>query len=277
MIKKYKNFLKESRLGEYELDKALLEITGGSYSSMCKLKESPDDRFSEILKELEDYNWSFDRIRKDFNNDDILSLYNRMDSQNGEVDLFFYKIFEKFGLDKDIVILGGNGWDDIYVMDDEAFIRYSYGYHNTEYGMMSINQLEGGLEEFIKQALKYLKQWIYDEIPLHILNIYVENDINFDKLTGFQKSWHSTQILKIKDFSLSEEDRMIIYVNDIANFLNELPVKWSESSKKKMSEYFQINSQHIYDKISSVLNQFDLDIDFTGGEVIIWVNLEEDL
>ncbi len=277
MIKKYKNFLKESRLGEYELDEALLEITGGNYSSMCKRKESPDDRFNEILKELEDYNWSFDRIRKDFNNDDILSLYNRMDSQNGEVDLFFYKIFEKFGLDKDIVILGGNGWDDIYVMDDEAFIRYSYGYHNTEYGMMSINQLEGGLEEFIKQALKYLKQWIYDEIPLHILNIYVENDINFDKLTGFQKSWHSTQILKIKDFSLSEEDRMIIYVNDIANFLNELPVKWSESSKKKMSEYFQINSQHIYDKISSVLNQFDLDIDFTGGEVIIWVNLEEDL
>ena len=277
MIKKYKNFLKESRLGEYELDEALVEITGGNYSSMCKRKESPDDRFNEILKDLEDYNWSFDRIRKDFNNDDILSLYNRMDSQNGEVDLFFYKIFEKFGLDKDIVRLGGNGWDDIYVNDDEAFIRYSYGYHNTEYGMMSINQLEGGLEEFIKQALKYLKQWIYDEIPLHILNIYVENDINFDKLTGFQKSWHSTQILKIKDFSLSEEDRMIIYVNDIANFLNELPVKWSESSKKKMSEYFQINSQHIYDKISSVLNQFDLDIDFTGGEVIIWVNLEEDL
>lgn len=244
---------------------------------MCKRMESPDDRFNEILEELEEYNWSFDRIRKEFDNDDIMSLYRRMDSQNGEVDLFFYKIFEKFGLDKDIVRLGGAGWDDIYVNDDEAFIRYSYGYHNTEYGMMSINQMDGGLEEFIKQALKYLKQWIYDEVPLHILNIYVENDINFDKLTGFQKSWHSTQILKISDFSLSEEDRMIIYVNDIANFLNELPVKWSESSKKKMSEYFQITSQHIYEKISSVLSKFDLDIDFTGGEVIIWVNLEEDL
>jgi hypothetical protein len=276
MIKKYKNFIKESK-EELDLDEALLEVTYGNYSSMCKRKESPDDRFNEILKELEEYNWSFDKIRKEFDNDDIMSLYRRMDSQNGEVDLFFYKIFEKFGLDKDIVRLGGAGWDDIYVTDDEAFIRYSYGYHNTEYGMMSINQMDGGLEEFIKQALKYLKQWIYDEVPLHILNIYVENDINFDKLTGFQKSWHSTQILKINEFSLSEEDRMIIYVNDIANFLNELPVKWSESSKKKMSEYFQITSQHIYEKISSVLSNFDLDIDFTGGEVIIWVNLEEDL
>lgn len=276
MIKKYKNFIKEPK-EELDLDEALLEVTYGNYSSMCKRMESPDHRFNEILEELEEYNWSFDRIRKEFDDDDIMSLYRRMDSQNGEVDLFFYKIFEKFGLNKDIVRLGGEGWDDIHVTDDEAFIRYSYGYHNTEYGMMSINQMDGGLEEFIKQALKYLKQWIYDEVPLHILNIYVENDINFDKLTGFQKSRHSTQILKINDFSLSEEDRMIIYVNDIANFLNELPVKWSESSKKKMSEYFQITSQHIYEKISSVLSNFDLDIDFTGGEVIIWVNLEEDL
>jgi hypothetical protein len=276
MIKKYKNFLKESKLEEYELDEALLEVTYGNYSSMCKSKESPDDGFNEILKELEDYNWSFDRIRKEFNNDDIVSLYNRMSDKNGQVDLFFYKIFEKFGLDKDMVELGGAGWSDIHVTDDEAFIRYSYGYHNTEYGMLAINQLEGGLEEFLKHAIKYLKQWIYEEIPLHILNIYVENDVNFDKVTGFQKSWDSTRILNIKDFSVVEEDRMIIYVNDIANFLNNLPVKYSESSKKKLSEYFQINSKHIYDKISSILSQFSLDIDFTGTDAIIWIDLEED-
>lgn len=275
MIKKYKNFLKESK-SEYELDEALLEVTYGNYSSMCKSKESPDDGFNEILKELEEYNWSFDRIRKEFNNNDIVSLYNRMSDQNGQVDLFFYKIFEKFGLDKDMVELGGYGWSDIHVNDDEAFIRYSYGYHNTEYGMLAINQLEGGLEEFLKHAIKYLKQWIYEEIPLHILNIYVENDVNFDKITGFQKSWHSTQILNIKDFSVAEEDRMVIYVNDIANFLNNLPVKYSESSKKKLSEYFQINSKHIYDKISSILSQFSLDIDFTGTDAIIWIDLEED-
>jgi hypothetical protein len=276
MIKKYKNFLKESKLEEYELDEALLEVTYGNYSSMCKSKESPDDGFNEILKELEDYNWSFDRIRKEFNNDDIVSLYNRMSDKNGQVDLFFYKIFEKFGLDKDMVELGGAGWSDIHVTDDEAFIRYSYGYHNTEYGMLAINQLEGGLEEFLKHAIRYLKQWIYEEIPLHILNIYVENDVNFDKVTGFQKSWDSTRILNIKDFSVVEEDRMIIYVNDIANFLNNLPVKYSESSKKKLSEYFQINSKHIYDKISSILSQFSLDIDFTGTDAIIWIDLEED-
>lgn len=275
MIKKYKNFLKESK-SEYELDEALLEVTYGNYSSMCKSKESPDDGFNEILKELADYNWSFDRIRKEFNNDDIASLYNRMDNQNGQVDLFFYKIFEKFGLDKDMVELGGYGWSDIHVTDDEAFIRYSYGYHNTEYGMLAINQLEGGLEEFLKHAIKYLKQWIYEEISLHILNIYVENDVNFDKITGFQKSWHSTQILNIKDFSVVEEDRMVIYVNDIANFLNNLPVKPSESSKRELSEYFQINSKHIYDKISSILSQFSLDIDFTGTDAIIWIDLEED-
>lgn len=275
MIKKYKNFLKESK-SEYELDEALLEVTYGNYSSMCKSKESPDDGFNEILKELEEYNWSFDRIRKEFNNNDIVSLYNRMSDKNGQVDLFFYKIFEKFGLDKDMVELGGAGWSDIHVNDDEAFIRYSYGYHNTEYGMLAINQLEGGLEEFLKHAIKHLKQWIYEEIPLHILNIYVENDVNFDKITGFQKSWHSTQILNIKDFSVAEEDRMVIYVNDIANFLNNLPVKYSESSKKKLSEYFQINSKHIYDKISSILSQFSLDIDFTGTDAIIWIDLEED-
>lgn len=265
MIKKYKNFIKESK-EELDLDKALLNITYGNYSSMCKRKESPDDRFNEILEELEEYNWSFDRIRKEFDNDAIMSLYSRMDSQNGEVDLFFYKIFEKFGLDKDIVRLGGPGWDDIDVTEDEAFIRYRYGYHNTEYGMMSINQIDGGLSTFLEKALEYLKEFIYQELPYVILSIYVSNNKRLSLV--FYDELIRSNFFKIDDFIITEEDRMIIFANDICNFLNNSKM----SNDIPGGNYLEIKSDDIYEKLLSFLSDFKdfVDIDFNGVDVIIW-------
>jgi hypothetical protein len=268
MIKKYNQFLKESK-DDLDLRDAIEEsnYSSSNYSSMCKTNADPDEDFNEMQSELDELGWSLKRIRDEYTDDDLISLYRQMDSISGSIDIYFYKLFEKLGLDKNIVVLGGHGWSDIYVNDDEAFIRYRYGYHNTEYGMLSINQIDGGLDEFLKQAFRYLKIWIYEEMPQTILSIYVKNNVNFDKLTGIQMNWNSNQVLDMEKYSLVEEDRMIIYANEIANHLNSFPTKDGD----KLSNYFEISSDDIYNRLLSMLDGFSIDdIDFTGTDIIIW-------
>jgi hypothetical protein len=275
MIKKYNQFLKESK-DDLDLRDAIEKsnYSSYSYSSMCKTNADPDEDFNEMQSELDELGWSLKRIREEYTDNDLISLYREMDSISGSIDIYFYKLFEKFELDRDIVRLGGVGWDDINVTDDEAFIRYSYGYHNTEYGILAINQIDGGLDEFLKQAFRYLKTWILDEIPIRVLGIYVKNNINFDKLTGIQMNWNSNQVLDIDKYSLVEEDRMIIDAERISNHLNNILTKDGE----KLSNYYRITSVDIYNTVVDMLEKY-LEIDdivFTGSDIIIWNEFEEE-
>jgi hypothetical protein len=275
MIKKYNQFLLESskNLTLLEsIEELSINTMGDYYSVLSKSNRIPSEDFKEFQSILDDYGWTLERIRKENTDEELIELYRQMDSISGIVDIYFYKLFEELGIDKDIVKLGGDGWSDISVTYDEAFIRYSYGYHNTEYGLLSINQIEGGLNAFFKAVLDYLFQWIQEDMPAHILSIYTKNNIDFYRLTGFKK-WNSAGAIKMEDYLLLEDDRIIIYVNDIANYLNNKIT----INGNKLSDYLTIKSKDIYDQFKIVTEKFGLDdIDFTGSEVIIWGNFAVD-
>jgi hypothetical protein len=265
MIKKYNQFLKESK-DKLDLKETINEVLdfSPSYSDLCKIEEDPDIRFNQIQSEIEKYGWSLDRIRKDYSDVELIGLYRLMDSVNGYVDLYFYKLFEKLGIDKNIVELGGSGWSDIYVTEDEAFIRYSYGYHNTKYGMMFIGQIDGGLEKFKNQALSYLKEYIINDVPQSILSIY-DAVGGFSKLTG-KSSW---QYIKMKDYIIIEEDRILIFTREISDDLN----KMIDKNNNRLSDTLVVTSDMVASNITNFLSNLKLDIDFTGNELLIWLKL----
>jgi hypothetical protein len=270
MIKKYNQFLKESK-EELDLQEAINEVLdwSPSYSDLCKMGEDPDIRFNQIQSEIEKYGWTLERIRKDHSDVELISLYRLMDSVNGYVDLYFYKLFEKLGIDKNIVELGGSGWSDIYVTEDEAFIRYSYGYHNTKYGMLLIDQLNGGLEEFTNQALSYLKEYILNDVPQNILSIY-DGVGGFSKLTG-RSSWDAREVIKMHDYVIIEEDRVLIFTKEISDNLNQMVDK----NNNRLSETLNVTPDIIASNITNFLSNLGLDIDFTGNELMIWSKFSE--
>jgi hypothetical protein len=269
MIKKYNQFLKESK-EELDLQESIIESTySTNYSTLCKKDEDPNNRFNEIQNNIDNHGWTIDRIRKDHSDVELIGLYRLMDSVSGDVDLYFYKLFEKFGIDKNIVELGGSGWSDIYVTEDEAFIRYSYGYHNTKYGMLFIDQLDGGLEEFKNQALSYLKEYILNDVPQNILGIY-DGVGGFFKLTG-RSSWSAREVIKMHDYVIIEEDRVLIFTKEISDNLNQMVDK----NNNRLSDTLKATPDIIASNITNFLSNLGLDIDFTGNELMIWSKFSE--
>jgi hypothetical protein len=269
MIKRYNQFLKESK-EEFDLQEAITEVLdrSPSYSDLCKRQEDPDIRFNEIQSDIDDYRWTLERIRNEYSDVDLINLYRLMDSISGYVDLYFYKLFEKFGIEKNIVDLGGSGWGDIYITKDEAFIRYSYGYHNTKYGMMFINQLEGGLEGFMNQALSYLKDYIIDDVPQNILSIY-DGVGGFYRLIGKKKDINN--LFEMENYIITEEDRVVIFLKEIAEYFNNI----LSIDNKKLSYYLDLKPDIIASNITKFLSNLNLDINFTGNELIVWSKFGE--
>lgn len=288
MIKKYKKFITESK--EISLEDAIKEATkyGNSFSSFYKKDNDPEKDFLNIQSEVQEMGWSITDIRKKHTNEELIRLYRTMSDMNGEVDIYFYKLFEKLGLDKNIVQLGGDGWNDFYVSDDEAFIRYRYGYHTTKYGLLSISQSRGGLKSFLeeakRQASEYLSEYILSELNDFILRHYVEGKLSnmtakgyFYKLTGV-----NDQMFNIREYIIEEEERIIIFANEIVTFLNNLDIiehNGRYGTDKKLKDVKEITEKDVKEIVDNMLKPelkpFTLDIDFTGNEIIIWLEFKE--
>ena len=271
MLKRYKQFLKESN--EYDLRDAIIESDYyGSYSTMCQNKNADIDKdFNRMQSDIDELGWSLDRIRKEYTNEELLSLYRSMDDMSGGVDMYFYKLFEKFGLDKNIVRLGGDSYSDINVSEDEAFIRYCYGHHQTVYGKLVIEQIDGGLESFLERAFLYLKTWLYDNLMDNILSLYTSKNYDFHKLTrGVYR--HRTSLFDFKKYSVVEEDRMIIYANEIADLLNNLKT----TGGGKLSDIIEVNVNDIYEHILEFLTLNNIeDVELVGNDIIIWAKFDQ--
>lgn len=269
MIKRYNQFIKESNwYQDLELQEIIEEIgreNGMSYSELCKTNKDPEEDFNTFQSHLNETGWTIDKISHEHTRDDLISLYRRLDSVNGLVDTYFYFLFKKLNIEDDLISLGGMGWEDYTVSEDEAFIRYSYGYHNTKYGKLAILSF-GTIEDFKNEAKKYLQEYLYNDLSNNILNIY-ERVGGFRNITGNQ-AW---DFINIKDYSIAEEDRFIIYTKEIANFLNELPTL----KGGKLSDIKKLEPEDISAKISNFLENMDLDIEFTGNELIIWGEFKE--
>jgi hypothetical protein len=210
--------------------------------------------------------------------DDIItpfSVGSSLDSQNAAVDFYLYKLFEKLGLNTNIVQLGGAGWGDIDGWENseeysEAFIRYRYGYHQTEYGKLWMKQCKIDENWLREEAMSDLQKYIEEEFPSiceKILYSLSSNRSNpsFDsrrEIRGLARQF------KLDDFSITEEDRIII---DIDKLCLEI-LKLNGIEEVKHSDIEMASAEFV-----KQMEGFSLDIELTDtDDLIIWGTFKED-
>ena len=159
-----------------EFEESVIDMSDffpGYFSDMCKKEDAnPEADYQEMQNLLNKKGWDFESIKnlfseeanklvdKDF--DGWFNSYGQIGSQNGHCDVYLYFTAKKLGLNaNDIISLGGDGWA-AYGEDDELWIRYRYGYHQTKYGQLMLDQIGYTVEQFKEEALVYLQQDIKD-------------------------------------------------------------------------------------------------------------------
>lgn len=186
-----------------------------------------------------------------------------LDSLNAAVDIYLYKLFEKIGLDKNIVSLGGAGWTDWSGTEsDEAFIRYRYGYHNTKYGQLMLDQNKATEEDLRKDALGYLQEFIEINFDEPIRKAYQNKypGINTHSVMG-----RIEDIISLPEYSIVEEDRYILLITDICNTLNKLLT----------NKDYQIEPEDIASEFTRMISDLKVPIYFIGGDLVIYSTFRE--
>ena len=209
-------------------------------------------------------------------------LVGSLDSQGAIQDIYLYKLFEKLGLDKNIVKLGGEGWGDIDGWENseeysEAFIRYRYGYHQTEYGKLWMEQCKVDENWLREEAMSDLQKYIEEEFTSICSNIL--HSIVFTTTVKPGKDSRNEIInrdnvraqvrqFKLEDFSITEEDRIII---DIDKLCIEI-LKLNGQSEIKHSDIESAAAE-----FTKRMEGFSLDIELTDtDDLIIWGKFKED-
>ena len=216
--------------------------------------------------------------------DDIItpfSVGSSLDSQNAAVDFYLYKLFEKLGLNTNIVQLGGAGWGEIDVWEtggdySEAFIRYRYGYHQTEYGKLWMKQCKIDENWLKEEAMNDLQKYIEEEFPSICGKILyaiafkepikqsngIDNMLTREEIRGLIRQF------KLDDFSIIEEDRIII---DIDKLCLEI-LKLNGIEEVKHSDIEMASAEFVKE-----MEGFSLDIELTDtDDLIIWGTFKED-
>jgi hypothetical protein len=212
---------------------------------------------AQLNKKVDEYSTDSELILSQF------KFYSGLDSLNAAVDIYLYKLFEKIGLDKNIVSLGGAGWTDWGGTEsDEAFIRYRYGYHNTKYGQLMLSQNKATEEDLRQDALAYLQEFIEINFDEPIRKAYQNKypGINTHSVMG-----RIEDIVYLKEFSIVEEDRYILLITDICDELNKL------TSNKE----YQIEPEDVTSEFTKMLSDLQIPIYFIGGDLVIYSTFKE--
>ncbi len=245
---------------------------GGSYP----INREPLKSIVEALKKKYVYETKRSIISAPF------SVGARLDSQGAVQDIYLYKLFEKLGLNTNIVQLGGQGWGDIDGWENdgdysEAFIRYRYGYHQTEYGKLWMEQCKIDEEWLKEEAMGDLQKYLNERFSYICINIL--HSIVFTTTVKPGKDSRNeiinrdnvrTQVrqFKLDDFSITEEDRIII---DIDKLCLEI-LKLNGQSEVKHSDIEVATAEFI-----KQMEGFSLDIELTDtDDLIIWGKFKED-
>jgi hypothetical protein len=254
----------------------------GWFSDMCKRKDAnPEGDYQEMQKLLDKKGWNFESIKNLFSEEanklvskdfaGWFNSYGKLDSKNGHCDVYLYFTAKNLGLNTDIVSLGGDGWAN-YNEGDEMYIRYRYGYHQTKYGQLMLKQIGYTIEQFREEALVYLQQdidenWnemisssvmrngVINKVPVRRSDL---NDNTIENLTSFLKS-----SIQIEEYTLVEDDRMIIYTNEMADDINKTfpDITTSEDISAGIVKY---------------LEWAGTDIEVIDGDVVIWGKFKVD-
>lgn len=194
------------------------------------------------------------------------SVGSSLDSQNAAVDVYLYFLFEElrvFGHGP--VWLGGDGWGNVDLEDDdgggysEAFIRYRYGYHQTEYGKLWMEQCGVDEEWFQERAMQDLQKYLTDEFSSIVRMVDISKDMSD---------------LSLSNYSIIEEDRIIIDLSKLVEDINNCPINRYWSGGK---DDYTVDEENIAARFTKELEGFHLDIELTDGDdLIIWGRFKED-
>ena len=195
-----------------------------------------------------------------------------LDSQNGHCDVYLYFLFKELGLNKNFISLGGEGWSN-YNEGDELWIRYRYGYHKTKYGQIMLDQMGYTSKRFKEEALVYLQQYIKDYWEESLIRSLEKT---LSKQSG-GKTYPLSKSLRglltridIKEYTLVEEDRMIIFTNEIASLINKeglAKVEAKDIANALIEQYEWIDSEN---DDESLLQEVDGDVIFWGKFKVDW-------
>jgi hypothetical protein len=278
-----------------------------SFSDMCKRNSNPEEDYKELQSLMDKKGWDIQSIKNLFSpqvdeicgygigdfvkgkktdkfnniltklntqriNTSILSnigdpFVNFLNEQNGHTDIYLYFTFKQLGLNPDFIGLGGEGWST-YTDKEEIIIRYRYGYHHTKYGQMMLKQMNYSQEEFREKALESLQEIIFDEWHNKFFSFYRDTKKDIKDINGVSHGQQPLQFLrfidslKLEEYSIIEEDRMIIYTKEIANDINKQFPNLT-------------NEEEVASIFTKFLSEFNLDIDFTGNELIINSKFQE--
>ena len=265
-----------------------------SFSDMCKRNTNPEEDYKELQSLMDKKGWDIQSIKNLFSpkvdeicgygigdlvdgkiTDKFRSILtklnsqsiktsilsnmedpfrnNSLDQQNGHCDVYLYFTFKQLGLNQNFIELGGEGWAT-HDEPEEVMIRYRYGYHQTNYGKLMLKQVGYTPEEFREKALDNLQDYISDEWKSHLYQFLKDNkQLQYDDLNNLSRFVNT---MDLDNFSIIEDDRMIIYSKEISNELNKFSTN-------------MVNEEDILSVFTKLLSIFGLDIDFTGNEIII--------
>ena len=195
------------------------------------------------------------------------SGYSSLDSQNAAVDVYLYFLFEELRVSgHGPVWLGGDGWGNVDLDEgedfSEAFIRYRYGYHQTEYGKLWMEQC--GVDE----------KW-FEERAMADLQKYLEED--FTSIIRRVDPTKNIRDLFLHNYSIVEEDRIIINLQKLVEDIKNSPLNAYHGFAKIETESIQIDEERVAAEFSKELSGFHLDIELTDtDDLIIWGKFKED-
>lgn len=234
---------------------------GGSYPIN---REPFKSIISEVKKKLVlpvGYSKEYDTIITPF------SVGSTLDSQNAAVDVYLYFLFEELRVSgHGPVWLGGDGWGNVDLEDgdefSEAFIRYRYGYHQTEYGKLWMEQCGVDEKWFEERAMQDLQKYLTDDFSTIIRRVDTSKNI---------------RNLSLSDYSIVEEDRIIIHLPKLIEDIKNCPLNAYYGFAKIEAKSIQIDEEKIAAEFSKELSGFHLDIELTDGDdLIIWGKFKED-
>lgn len=211
------------------------------------------EQFNLILRYLSQYH----TIMSPF------SVGSSLDSQNAAVDVYLYFLSEELRVSgQGPIWLGGDGWGNVDLDEgedfSEAFIRYRYGYHQTEYGKLWMEQC-GVDEDYLRErAMDDLQKYLTDDFSTIIRRVDPSKD-----MTG----------LSFDNYSIIEEDRIIIDLSKLVENIKKCPISRYWSGKKD----YVVDVENIAAQFTKELEGFSLDIQLTDGDdLIIWGRFKED-
>jgi hypothetical protein len=261
---------------------SMADFFPGWFSDMCKNTEAnPEGDYQEMQKLLDKKGWNFESIKNLFSEEanelvkkdfaGWFNSYGRLDSLNGHCDVYLYFTAKNLGLNTDIISLGGDGWAN-HNEGYEVYIRYRYGYHQTKYGQMMLKQIGYTVEQFKEEALVYLQQYIkeyWDQSLVGCLEEALAEQSGGKKYPLSRPLKNLITSLDIKKYTLVEEDRMIIFTNEISSLINKeglANVEAKDVADALIKQYEWLDSEKDEEDI---LQEID-------GDVIIWGKFKVD-